>query len=123
MSTRVSGRRRRCRAALGTGVLILAFMGVANAAQPSLYHRVLMRGQVIEQTADRALICIGNEGAAQVGHELTILRHKRAPFNSRGGKRKAKQVAIARIVELSDSHYAQIALIRGRTRVGDRVRL
>lgn len=122
MVMKVAGRPRY-RMALGAGLLVLTVAGAANAAQPSLYHRVLMRGQVVEQIADRTLICIGNEGAAQVGDELTILRHKRVPLNSRGGKRRARQVATARVAELSDSHYARVEIIQGAARVGDRIRL
>lgn len=102
----------------------LALTGCAGTSPT--YHRYLMQGQVLSLDGDAMVVCIGDRDGAQVGQELTVIRH----VAKTGGPPKAvasgfrrEQVGTARIAEVFDEHYARAQVLSGRLKVNDVVEL
>lgn len=120
-----SPRRAGSRVALVSAlVAALALAGCAGTSPA--YHRYVMQGQVLSLDGDTLVVCIGDRDGAQVGQELTVIRHVAktggAPKAVASGYRR-EQVGTARIAEVFDDHYARAQVLSGRLKVNDVVEL
>lgn len=114
-------------APLALGALALAlFLPVVSAAdEPSVYHRYLMKGSIIEKKGDQLYLCVGTNDGAKVGQELDVVRARRAPSGGKSGivRFERKQVGRLRIEEIVDEHFARARLLSGEGKKGDLVEL
>lgn len=120
-SPRRAGSRLALVSALAAALALAGCAGTSPA-----YHRYVMQGQVLSLDGDALVVCIGDRDGAQVGQELTVIRH----IARTGGAPKAvvsgfrrEQVGTARIAEVFDEHYARAQVLSGRLKVNDVVEL
>jgi len=112
---------------LALGIVLAGLLSLAGCAGTSpAYHRYVMQGQVLSMEGDSLVVCIGERDGAQVGQELTVVRHVRktggAPKATVAGFRR-EPVGTARIAEVFDEHYARAQILKGRPQVNDVVEL
>jgi hypothetical protein len=117
--------RRALRAVFAGLLLPMLLLGTALAADsPSIRHTVFMRGHVLEVGPDSLVLCIGRADGAEVGQELSVVRHRpvtAAP--KRAGRFERQPVGKVRVTAIIDEHYAEAAIIEGEVRMHDTVEL
>ncbi len=111
--------------ALGALALVSALPVRAEEKEPSVYHRYLMKGSIIEKDGAALYLCIGTHDGAEVGQELDVVRVQRAPGGGKSGivRFERKQVGRVRIEEITDEHFARAKLLSGKGEKGDLVEL
>ncbi|TAJ71775.1 MAG: hypothetical protein EPO51_11665 [Phenylobacterium sp.] len=103
--------------------------GLAPALRPAqaqgVWHKYVMRGQVVDRAGRTVTICVGRADGAEVGQTLTVVR-----FRSRGGFSKGappvierRDVGEVRIASVTDDHYASGVVVSGRVAKRDMVEL
>jgi hypothetical protein len=107
--------------ALGTGLMPLG----ARARAQGIWHKYLMRGQIVAKAGALVTVCVGRADGAQVGQTLTVVR-----FKQRGGPGKGapplivrQDVGEVRIEAIVDEHFATGAIVSGRAQTRDMVEL
>lgn len=125
VSNRASSPQVRSRHWLGLGVLMLALTGTVHAAEGSLRHEFLMRGQVIDAEAGALVVCVGDQDGAQIGQELDVISHRRVTGSPKeaGPRFRRETVGRVRITSLFDQHYATAEVVHGRASLHDTVEL
>lgn len=111
--------------ALGALALVSGLPVRATDKEPSVYHRYLMKGSIVEKEGSALYLCIGTHDGAEVGQELDVVRVKRAPGGGKLGivRFERKQVGRVRIQEITDEHFARALLLSGQADKGDLVEL
>jgi len=99
-------------------ILLLVVFGIflAGCSNTAFYHKNMMRGQVVEQSTDRTLICIGAKHGAEVGQKYSVIRfHEEiAPI---------EKVGTVQITKIVNDHFATVKLISGDIAAKDMVEL
>ncbi len=119
---------RRCALLVPVGALLLMAFSATPARSeddPSIYHRYLMKGSIVEVSDGSVYLCIGTHDGAAKGQELDVVRVSRA---SGGGPKapptfKRQTVGRVRIDEVVDEHFARATVISGSAEKGDIVEL
>jgi hypothetical protein len=106
-------------------VMALLPFAAAAAEEPGVYHRVMMKGSLLEVTGDGAYVCIGSSEGAAVGQEFDVFRYSR---DTSGGPKagvhfKREKVGRIQLKEITDEHYAHAKVIKGSLRAGDMAEL
>jgi len=110
---------------LGLALWGAAFAVPVTAAESSLYHKVVMKGSIIESGADGIYLCIGTNDGASVGQELDVIRVKKMPRSLHKGRPRfsREHVGRVRIDEVVDEHFARATVVSGEADKGDIVEL
>lgn len=91
----------------------------------SVYHELIMQGQVLSAEGNSLVVCIGKNDGAKVGQELNLVRH--VPDNTtpkaRGPGFRREAIGKVRIAEIFDEHYARAEVVQGAAKVSDMVEL
>ncbi len=85
------------------------------------YHRLVMKGSIIEASDSEVYLCIGSRDGAAVGQELDvykILQTKPQPTLF-----KREYTGKVRINEIVDEHFAKATVISGKAEKNDIVEL
>lgn len=110
-------------------IAVLASVLLATSACSSMQgarHEYLMRGQVVEISGSKAVVCIGSKDGAQVGQELVAYK---VVARSSGGSAKSPprwervKVGSVRIEQVIDEHFATAQVISGPVEVNHVVEL
>lgn len=111
---------------LYTKLSVLLFMGIflASCSNTPFYHKNFMRGQVVEQSANRTLICIGSKHGAQIGQKLTVIRfHEEIAVYEGDDPYTTEKVGTVQITNVINDHFAHVKLISGEIKERDMVEL
>lgn len=105
-------------------LLLVAVTGCSS--MQSARHQYLMRGQVLDASAEQVLICVGSRDGAQAGQVLKAYRFKADPARwdkSPGPRFKRIEIGTVRISEVIDEHFATAQVTSGSPTVNDVVEL
>ena len=98
--------------------ITLFFIITSCATFETARHKYIMRGQILEATADGVYLCIGSADGAEVGQELKVYRFVRVP-----GPRPPEQpnfrkeeTGTVKITEIVDEHFAKAKILTGEAR-------
>lgn len=116
---------RRGRQWLTALVFAAALVGPTLAAETSMRHEYMMRGQVLESLPGSVVICIGKQDGAEVGQILNVARHVRGSNHDKSAQPRYRREDIGKvkIATLFDDHYATATIVKGSPKVNDVVEL
>ena len=101
---------------------VLAAGGCASLRRA--YHNYVMRGSIVEKSADEVVICIGAKEGAAVGQELEVVEFRQEPNKmSKGMHFEKYSVGKIRITEVFDEHFARARIVEGKAEKSDVVEL
>jgi hypothetical protein len=112
----------------------LAVMFVAAAATAghagtlkSMYHKYVMRGQILDVTGKSVYMCIGSSEGAKVGQKLAVVKFVRVPSASSSQSPvptfKREEIGVVKITAIVDKHMARATIVSGTAEVNDMVEL
>ncbi|TAJ71764.1 MAG: hypothetical protein EPO51_11605 [Phenylobacterium sp.] len=112
-------------ATAGVLVLFALMPGLNSAAATEVWHRYIMRGQVVEMQGEVVILCVGRAEGARPGQVLTVVRFIGAPgaVNGRPPIPRRDNVGAVRIDRVIDEHFAEATLVHGQARPFDLVEL
>jgi len=98
------------------------FMLSAHAEASNVYHRLFMKGSIIEKSGSEVYLCIGTNDGASVGQELEVFKvsmtgQPKSPSFSR------KLTGKIKITQIYDEHFAKADVISGSAEKNDVVEL
>lgn len=103
------------------GIFSIVLAGCANS---DFSHKYLMRGQVIAESSDNIVVCVGLNDGAEVGQELNAYRFIETNFMGEGEESyERKNIGKVKIEKLIDGHYAKVIVIEGEVKKYDMVQL
>jgi hypothetical protein len=111
---------------LGFGILATsAAVAESQKMDPGPYHRVVMKGDLLEVGDDGIFLCIGKRDGATAGQQIDVFRYTRdKSVNPKQGVRFARErVGRIEVTEVVDVHYARAKAIEGKLKVGDSAEL
>lgn len=114
--------RRSARVAL---VALLVLGITACGPEHPCRHTVLMRGHILNVAHGRLVLCVGEEGAAQVGQVLEAFRQRRVTGlpDDADPRFRREPSGTVRITSLFDEHYATAEIVTGKPGLHDTVEL
>jgi len=107
-------------------ILLLVVFGIflAGCSNTAFYHKNMMRGQVVEQSTDRTLICIGAKHGAEVGQKYSVIRfHEQIAPGEGDDPYTIEKVGTVQITKIVNDHFATVKLISGDIAAKDMVEL
>tara|TARA_Y100000034_G_scaffold72870_1_gene87797 strand:- start:312 stop:665 length:354 start_codon:yes stop_codon:yes gene_type:complete len=107
-------------------ILLLFVFGIflAGCSNTAFYHKNMMRGQVIESSDDRILICIGAKHGAEVGHKFNVVRfHEEVAPGEGDDPYVIENVGVVQITNIVNDHFADVKLLSGKIEARDMVEL
>jgi hypothetical protein len=109
--------------ALGLSALFALTPALGSAAE--VWHRYIMRGQVVEMQGQAVILCVGTAEGARPGQVLTVVRFIGTPGASKGAPPVPRRddVGAVRIDRVIDEHFAEATLVNGQARKFDLVEL
>lgn len=110
---------------VAVAALLLVVMAGCSSMQGAR-HQYLMRGQVLEASAEQVLVCVGSRDGARAGQELKVYRFKANPARwdkSPSPRYERIEVGTVRISEVIDEHFATARVTGGSPTVNDVVEL
>ncbi len=99
--------------------MFIAIVLTSCATMP--YHKYIMRGSIIEASADGVYLCVGTRDDAKVGQELDVYKITRITAARPTFQRAL--VGKVKITEIIDEHMANAKVISGTAEKGDIVEL
>ncbi|MFD3263844.1 hypothetical protein [Phenylobacterium ferrooxidans] len=111
--------------ALGLSALFALMPMLGSAATNEVWHRFIMRGQVVEMQGEAMILCVGTAEGAKPGQVLTVVRFVGTPGAAKGAPRipRRDDVGSVRIDRVIDGHFAEATLVSGQARKFDLVEL
>ncbi len=85
------------------------------------YHKYVMKGSILEASADNVYLCVGTKDGAKVDQELDVYRFTRVATARPTFQRVL--VGKVKITEIVDEHMANAKVISGTAEKGDVVEL
>ena len=99
----------------------LYLVGCSNT---TFYHKYMMRGQVVESSDNRTLICIGAKHGAEVGQKYSVIRfHERIVLSEGEDPYTIEKVGTVQITKIVNDHFATVKLVSGDIAAKDMVEL
>uniref|UniRef100_UPI0040479630 hypothetical protein n=1 Tax=Rheinheimera sp. TaxID=1869214 RepID=UPI0040479630 len=87
-------------------------------------HKYMMRGQVVESSDNRTLICIGAKHGAEVGQKYSVIRfHERIVLSEGEDPYTIEKVGTVQITKIVNDHFATVKLVSGDVAAKDMVEL
>lgn len=97
---------------------------LAGCSNTPFYHKNFMRGQVVEQSTGRTLICIGAKHGAEVGQKYSVIRFLEVIAPDEGeDSYTIEKVGTVQITEIVNDHFATVKLLSGDIEAKDMVEL
>lgn len=95
---------------------IIVFFITSCATLETARHKYIMRGQILEVSADGVYLCIGSADGAEVGQELKVYRFVRLPPMKTIPNYKREDTGTVKITEVVDEHFAIAKILTGEAR-------
>ncbi|AIY66131.1 hypothetical protein OM33_14185 [Pseudoalteromonas piratica] len=111
---------------LNVKILLIFVFGLflAGCSNTPFYHKNMMRGQVVEQSAGRTLICIGAKHGAKVGQKYSVIRfHEEIAPSEGDDPYTIEKVGTVQITKIVNDHFATVKLLSGDIEAKDMVEL
>jgi len=87
--------------------------GCASAGK--VYHKYIMRGQVLNVAGNQVYLCIGSKDGAEVGQEYVVYYNVQSAADINTGLSFSKvKTGIVKISEIVNEHYAKGILVSGK---------
>jgi len=101
--------------------MLMVILLTSCATMGKAYHKYIMKGSIIETSADGVYLCIGTKDGAKVDQELDVYKiitisHARSTF-------QRVHVGKVKITEIIDEHFAKAKVISGKAEKNDIVEL
>ncbi len=96
--------------------IMLFFIITSCATLETARHKYIMRGQILEATADGVYLCIGSADGAEVGQELKVYRFVRVLTMKTTPNYKREEMGTVQITEIVDEHFAKAKILTGEAR-------
>ena len=94
-------------------IVFLAALMVACSSSP-FYHKVFMRGQIVDVDDDQVVFCIGEETGASIGEEFDAYRYTYVGVVQEGGESyDVEKVGTVTVRHLVDEHFAKGVISSG----------
>jgi len=114
-SLQKGGKMSNNRAKIRWLVLVMVISStILSSSCASLYHRVLMKGSIIETSDSEIYLCIGKKDGASVGQELNIYKIILTTIPKQPPTFRREITGKARITEIIDEHFAKAKIISGK---------
>ena len=106
-------------------LLLLTFgLYLVGCSNTTFYHKYMMRGQVVESSDNRTLICIGAKHGAEVGQKYSVIRfHEEIAPGEGDDPYTIEKVGTVQITKIVNDHFATVKLISGDIAAKDMVEL
>ena len=106
---------------LSTVLLVLTLSACSNSY---FSHNYLMRGQVVSDTNNNIVVCVGYEDGAKVGQRLNVYRFFDSNNHGEGGDTyERRNVGVVEVTSIIDEHFAKVKLVEGKVTTADMVQL
>lgn len=111
--------------AIGLSALFALLPVLGSSATAEVWHRYIMRGQVVEMQGPAVILCVGRAEGAKPGQVLTVVRFIGTPGVSKGAPPVPRRddVGAVRIDRVIDEHFAEATVVNGQARKFDLVEL
>lgn len=96
--------------------ILWVFIITSCATLETARHKYIMRGQILEATADGVYLCIGSADGAEVGQEFKVYRFVRVPPIKSIPNYKREETGTVKITEIIDEHFAKAKILTGEAR-------
>lgn len=100
-------------------LLPLLFAFGSCATGHAAHHAYLMKGSIVETSAEGVTICVGSKDGAEVGQVLAVshvLRGQKGTYSK-------QKVGAIKITQIFDEHFAKATVASGKAEMGDIVEL
>lgn len=104
-------------------VFALPVTASAEKSKPGIYHKWIMRGQVLSLDGNKGLICIGKRDNAKEGQILDAIRQTPTYSGSRPTGFRPENVGQVKITKIVDDHYSEFEVVKGEPKINDTVEL
>jgi hypothetical protein len=100
---------------------LVGLVSLLNACSTQIYHKILMKGQVVAIEDDEVTICIGRRDGAKIGDELRVVRSMFRQGVVEEGESSFELIEVGRIKisRVIDDHYAKANIINGSIKLND----
>ena len=95
-------------------------LGGACQSAHNAHHGYLMRGSIVDKSAEGVVLCIGSKDGATVGQQLSVIKVTQG--NPKGVFLKQK-VGVVTITAIIDEHFAKATVKTGQAELGQIVEL
>ena len=102
-------------------LMFMVILLTSCATMGKAYYKYLMKGSIIETSADGVYICIGTRDGAKVDQELDI--YKIISISKTRPTFQREHVGKVKIMEIVDEHFAKAKVIYGKAGKNDIVEL
>jgi hypothetical protein len=111
--------------ALGLSAFFALLPVLGSSATAEVWHRYIMRGQVVEMQGQAVILCVGRAEGAKPGQVLTVVRFIGTTGVSKGAPPVPRRddVGAVRIDRVIDEHFAEATVVNGQARKFDLVEL
>lgn len=110
-------------AALSAFVFTLPVTASAEKTNPGIYHKWIMRGQVLSLDDNKGLICIGKRDNAKEGQVLNAIRQTPTYSGTRPTGFRPENVGQVKITKIVNDHYSEFEVVKGEPKINDTVEL
>ena len=107
---------------LWIGVAMACALALSSGCQSahSAHHGYLMRGSIVDKSAEGVVLCIGSKDGATVGQQLSVIKVTQGTPKGVFLKQKVGSVTITAII---DEHFAKATVKTGQAELGQIVEL
>lgn len=107
---------------LWIGLVLVSVLGMSGACRSAdnVRHGYLMRGTIVDKTAEGIVICIGSKDGATPGQELSVIKFMQGAAK---GTFLRQKVGVVKITSVVDEHFARAAIKAGQAEPGQLVEL
>ncbi len=107
--------------------LSISFLTLMTSSCGTIYHRVFMKGSIIDTQDSEIYLCIGKKDGAKVGEELNVYKITTFAIHRKPEPRiktfRREYTGKVRITEIIDEHFAKAVVISGKADTHDIVEL
>jgi hypothetical protein len=102
--------------------LLAAALILSGACQSAhnVHHGYLMRGSIVDKSAEGVVLCIGSKDGATPGQELAVIKVTQGTPKGAFVKQK---VGVVKITAIIDEHFAKATVKAGQAELGQIVEL
>ncbi len=105
-------------------LIVLTTLLLSACSNTGIYHDVFMRGQIVEKTDQKIVVCVGSKHGASIDQELNVIRFNPKLSTIEGeDPYNMERVGRVRIKEIINEHFASVELVSGEVKVNDMVEL
>lgn len=99
--------------------LLLIIATISACSSSPLYHKVLMRGQVVGFDEDQVVFCIGSDAGGMVGQEFVVFRYTYEDYVEGEEFYGVVQVGTVVVRQIVNEHFAKGEISSGEVSQND----